>query len=131
MEAMRTVMRDLMNNVPGIDESMAYIEFMRFLIFFVIWKYLRFNLILIFNYTYNLFFKKCRLVRGLNYSIVVFDTAPTGHTLRLLQFPMTIQKTVSQMLSMTLLSFKCFKRLKHKTGHLLVYLIYHPFRVLF
>lgn len=29
MEAMRTMMRDMMNNIPGIDEAMAYIEFMR------------------------------------------------------------------------------------------------------
>ena len=36
-------------------------------------------------------------VQTLDYSCIVFDTAPTGHTLRLLNFPTILEKGVSMM----------------------------------
>lgn len=39
-------------------------------------------------------------VQSFDYECIVFDTAPTGHTLRLLQFPATLQKGLSKLMSL-------------------------------
>ena len=37
-------------------------------------------------------------VQQMKYSCIVFDTAPTGHTLRLIRFPTTLQTAIDKMM---------------------------------
>ncbi|OMJ22885.1 ATPase GET3 [Smittium culicis] len=75
--AMNSIMQDLAFAIPGVDEAMGFAEVMNS-------PYL---------YKKNLYL----LIKNMEYSVIIFDTAPTGHTLRFLSFPTVLEKALSKV----------------------------------
>jgi arsenite-transporting ATPase len=67
LEGPMSMLKELTESIPGIDEAMGFAEMMK-------------------------------QVQTMNYSCIVVDTAPTGHTLRLLSFPKTMQSAIEKMM---------------------------------
>ncbi|KAL3232619.1 ATPase GET3 [Nakaseomyces bracarensis] len=67
---------DLTGSIPGIDEALSFMEVMKHI-------------------------KKQEQGDGESFDTVIFDTAPTGHTLRFLQLPTTLSKLLDKFSEIT------------------------------
>ena len=67
---------DLTSSIPGIDEALSFMEVMKHI-------------------------KRQELGEGEKFDTVIFDTAPTGHTLRFLQLPNTLSKLLEKFSEIT------------------------------
>jgi arsenite/tail-anchored protein-transporting ATPase len=66
---LQSLMKDLTQAVPGIDEAMSFAELMK-------------------------------QVQTMDYDVIIFDTAPTGHTLRLLSFPTVMENAFGKIMAL-------------------------------
>jgi len=73
--------QDLAFAIPGVDEAMGFAEVMNF----------GPPLTVILMHFAN------RQVKTMQYSVIIFDTAPTGHTLRFLSFPTVLEKALAKV----------------------------------
>ena len=78
------MMQDLAFAIPGVDEAMSFAEIMKYV-----------PLCHELGQTIHAF--DCRHVKSMEYSVIVFDTAPTGHTLRFLSFPTVLEKALGKL----------------------------------
>lgn len=68
-ENAKSLIGDIVNSIPGIDEAVSFSEMIK-------------------------------NVQSMPFSLVIFDTAPTGHTLRLLNFPSLLDRGLSKIVSL-------------------------------
>lgn len=81
--------KELMHSIPGIDEAMGFAEVMKYLpTIFDDFCTILFSLTFL------------RLVQSMQFEVIVFDTAPTGHTLRLLSFPSVLDKGLGKVMEL-------------------------------
>lgn len=85
---MGSMMQDLAFAIPGVDEAMSFAEIMK-----LVSKFTCF-------YPISNSYHNGRHVKSMEYSVIVFDTAPTGHTLRFLSFPTVLEKALGKLSSL-------------------------------
>lgn len=84
---MGSMMQDLAFAIPGVDEAMSFAEIMK-------------SVLVLLNPVSWFLKVHCRHVKSMEYSVIVFDTAPTGHTLRFLSFPTVLEKALGKLSSL-------------------------------
>lgn len=77
-------MQDLAFAIPGVDEAMSFAEIMK-------------SVSKLFVRGLCIADRLSRHVKSMEYSVIVFDTAPTGHTLRFLSFPTVLEKALGKL----------------------------------
>ncbi|KAK6198070.1 ATPase GET3 [Scheffersomyces amazonensis] len=83
-DPLKSMMQDFTGAIPGIDEALSFMEVLKHI-------------------------KNQKVADGtdstesdkISYKTIIFDTAPTGHTLRFLQLPSTLQKLLSKFQSLS------------------------------
>ncbi|MBA0772392.1 hypothetical protein Gotri_007780 [Gossypium trilobum] len=98
-EGMDSLFSDLANAIPGIDEAMSFAEMLKTPGIFEA-EHAQKMMPKAFRFDHSTVRRVKRLVQTMDYSCIVFDTAPTGHTLRLLQFPATLEKGLVKVMSL-------------------------------
>jgi arsenite-transporting ATPase len=81
---MGSMMQDLAFAIPGVDEAMSFAEIMKYV-----------SLSMLGPSTHTSI--PHRHVKSMEFSVIVFDTAPTGHTLRFLSFPSVLEKALGKL----------------------------------
>lgn len=92
-DPMKSIMNDMTGSIPGIDEALSFMEVL---------KHIKKQS------TDAQDASKITDGSAVAYKTIIFDTAPTGHTLRFLQLPATLEKLLSK-----------FKDLSGKLGPML------------
>lgn len=74
-DPLKSMMNDMTGSIPGIDEALSFMEVL---------KHIK---------NQNAANEN---LNSISYRTIIFDTAPTGHTLRFLQLPATLEKLLSK-----------------------------------
>ncbi|EER31893.1 hypothetical protein CTRG_04676 [Candida tropicalis MYA-3404] len=75
-DPLKSMMNDMTGSIPGIDEALSFMEVL---------KHIK-----------NQKVTESDTKDKVSYRTIIFDTAPTGHTLRFLQLPTTLQKLLGK-----------------------------------